>query len=103
MSQDKQTAEGVLELHSKGFGFLRNPGRHYAAQQSDPYVSAPLIQKFGLREGMLLSGPVEPSRKGTGPRLAGVEHLEGPDPKKYTPPNFYTPPPTIPPTPNTLH
>jgi transcription termination factor Rho len=88
MSQDKQTAEGVLELHSKGFGFLRNPGRHYAAQQSDPYVSAPLIQKFGLREGMLLSGPVEPSRKGTGPRLAQVEHLEGQDPQKYTRRNF---------------
>src|SRR6266568_1276171 len=88
MSQDKQTAEGVLELHSKGFGFLRNPERHYAAQQSDPYVSAPLIQKFGLREGMLLSGPVEPSRKGTGPRLAQVEHLEGQDPQKYTRRNF---------------
>src|SRR5438445_3485434 len=88
MSQDKLTVQGVLELHPKGFGFLRNPARHYAAQPADPYVSAPLIQKFGLREGLLVGGPTEMAKKGAGPRLAQVEQLEGQDPEKYRRRNF---------------
>jgi transcription termination factor Rho len=80
--------QGVLELHPKGYGFLRNPGRNYAAQQSDPYVPAPLIQRMGLHEGLLLSGPVEPAKKGTGPRLARVEQIEGQAPEKYKKRNF---------------
>ena len=53
--------EGVLELHPKGYGFLRSPGRFYAAQANDAYVSAPLVQRFSLREGLLLGGPSEPA------------------------------------------
>src|SRR5438309_1206150 len=83
MSQDKQTVQGVLELHPKGFGFLRNPARHYVAQPADPYVSAPLIQKFGLREGILVAGPTEQAKRGVGPRLARVEQMEGLTPEKY--------------------
>jgi transcription termination factor Rho len=83
MPHNEHPVQGVLELHSKGYGFLRNPGRHYAAQTSDPYVSAPLIQKFGLREGLLVAGPGEPPKKGSGPRLANVEQLEGEAPDKY--------------------
>ena len=81
MSQDKQTVQGVLELHPKGYGFLRNPARHYAAQPADPYVSAPLIHKYGLREGLLVAGATEVAKKGVGPRLAQVEQLEGLDPE----------------------
>jgi transcription termination factor Rho len=88
MAHDKQTVQGVLELHPKGFGFLRNPARHYAAGAADPYVSAPLIQKFGLREGLLVAGPTEAAKKGAGPRLARVEHLEGEVPDKYPRRNF---------------
>src|SRR5438132_14373142 len=88
MSQDKQTVQGVLELHPKGYGFLRNPARHYAAQPADPYVSAPLIHKYGLREGLLVAGATEVAKKGVGPRLAQVEQLEGLDPEKYKTRNF---------------
>src|SRR5438132_3441806 len=88
MSQDKQTVQGVLELHAKGYGFLRNPARHYAAQPADPYVPAPLIQKLGLREGLLLAGPVEPNKKGSGPRLLRVEQIEGAPPDKFPRRNF---------------
>ncbi|HLJ94206.1 MAG TPA: transcription termination factor Rho [Gemmataceae bacterium] len=88
MSQHEQKVQGVLELHPKGFGFLRNPARHYAAQSADPYVSAPLIQKFGLREGLLVGGPTEAARKGggkgAGPRLTTVERLEGEAPEKFS-------------------
>lgn len=76
--------QGVLELHPKGFGFLRDPARHYAARASDPYVSQPLIQKFGLAQGLLVSGPIEPPRKGsTGPRLATIDQIEGTEAKLY--------------------
>src|SRR4051812_5334714 len=81
-------AEGVLELHPKGYGFLRNAARNYVAQPTDPYVSAPLIQKLGLREGLLLSGPVEPARKGSGPRLIRVEKIEGQPADQYRPRKF---------------
>jgi transcription termination factor Rho len=87
-TQNDQKVQGVLELHPKGFGFLRNPARHYAAQSADPYVSAPLIQKFGLREGLLVGGPTEAAKKGGGPRLANVERLEGEAPERYSRRNF---------------
>src|SRR5438067_10338138 len=84
-----EPAQGVLELHPKGYGFLRNPARNYVAQPADPYVGAPLIQKFRLREGLLLTGPTEPARKGSsGPRLARIDSVEGKPPDQYRPRNF---------------
>jgi transcription termination factor Rho len=89
MSGNDQSAQGVLELHPKGFGFLRNPARHYAAQAADPYVPAPIVQKLGLREGLLLSGPTESSvKRGSGPRLARIEQIEGEKIDKYPRRNF---------------
>jgi transcription termination factor Rho len=77
-------AEGVLELHPKGYGFLRDPARNYAAQRSDAYVPAPLIQKLHLREGLLLAGTLEGARKGNGPRLARIDRIEGLAPGEFT-------------------
>jgi transcription termination factor Rho len=89
MARDDQPVQGVLELHPKGFGFLRNPTRHYAAEAADPYVPAPLVQQLRLREGLLIAGPVEAARKGaTGPRLTRVEHIEGQSPDRYARRNF---------------
>ena len=83
MPTDDRSAQGVLELHPKGYGFLRNPAKNYAANPADPYVPAPLIQRNSLREGLLLAGPVEPARKGSGPRLAGLAAVEGQKPDKF--------------------
>src|SRR3989454_8055041 len=83
-----QSAQGVLELHPKGYGFLRSASRHYVAQQADPYVPAPLVQKHRLREGMLLAGPVEAARKGSGPKLVGIEQIESDQPEAYPRRNF---------------
>jgi transcription termination factor Rho len=89
MPRDDHSVQGVLELHPKGYGFLRNPAKNYAAGPADPYVPAPLIQKGGLREGLLLAGPTEPARKGGGgPRLARVERIEGLAPDQYVRRNF---------------
>jgi len=80
---DHGTAEGVLEMHPKGYGFLRNPAKFYAAQPLDAYVPAPLVQKFDLREGNLISGPVAAPFKGSGPRVLDVELIEGVTPDKF--------------------
>ena len=58
MSVPHTTSQGVLELHPRGHGFLRNPARHYAPTVNDPYVPGQLIDKFHLADGVLLSGPI---------------------------------------------
>jgi transcription termination factor Rho len=88
MSSNDHSAQGVLELHPKGFGFLRNPARQYAAQPLDPYVPAPLVQKLGLREGLMLMGPTESAKRGSGPRLARVDQIEGARPDAFPRRNF---------------
>jgi transcription termination factor Rho len=88
MSIDKTSTQGVLELHPKGFGFLRNPARHYAAQPGDPYVPAPLVQRFALREGLMVAGPTEAARRGTGPRLTAIDQIEGAAPTSFARRNF---------------
>jgi transcription termination factor Rho len=74
---------GVLERHPKGYGFLRNPQKNYFPRPDDAYVSVQLIDKFRLAEGMFVAGPVEPPRKGSGPRLASVRQIEGADPAAF--------------------
>ena len=84
MTENLTTTQGILELHPKGFGFLRNPARHYVAQPGDAYVPAPLIQRYSLREGLLVTGPTEPATRGSGPRLMPPRL----GPRFPTPPRF---------------
>jgi transcription termination factor Rho len=88
MSRDDQQAQGVLELHAKGFGFLRNPARNYVSQPGDPYVPAQLIQKHHLRAGELVAGATEPGKKGSGPRLVRIATIEGLPPAQHPRRNF---------------
>jgi transcription termination factor Rho len=71
--------EGVLELHAKGHGYLRSTKKNYVAQPADPFVPGTLIKDFHLRQGQLVSGPIEPNRQGGagGMRLARVVSVEG--------------------------
>ncbi len=88
MPHDDHQVQGVLELHPKGYGFLRNPARNYVASPNDPYVPGPLITKGRLREGLLVAGVAEPARKGSGPRLARLDAVEGRPPEQYRPRKF---------------
>jgi transcription termination factor Rho len=88
MASPEQLHEGVLELHTKGYGFLRSAARNYTAQNADPYVAGQLIQKYRLREGLLVGGPLENGRRGSGPRLLGIQHIEGMPPEQYPRRNF---------------
>jgi transcription termination factor Rho len=69
--------EGVLELHPKGYGFLRDPKNNYAASKTDPFVAASMLEKNRLREGVLIRGEVIPGNKGQGPRLKTIESVDG--------------------------
>ncbi len=80
------TVSGVLEMHSKGHGFLRDAKKSYAAKPLDPYVPLDMIRHFGLRAGVLVSGPLGPPQRGnTGPRLVNIDTIEGSDPRSYKP------------------
>ena len=83
MSDSRNSAHGVLELHPRGHGFLRNPAKHYTPTPNDAYVPGPLIHKLNLAEGVMLGGTLEPPRRGQGPRLVTVTTIEGADPKDY--------------------
>src|SRR5947209_7618665 len=79
--------QGVLELNPKGFGFLRSPKHNYAAQPADVYVPAPLVDKFGLREGLLIAGPTEMTQRGPA-RMTNLETIEGQAPDHFPHRNF---------------
>ncbi len=69
--------EGILELHPKGYGFLRDPKNNYASGKNDPFVAASLIEKHRLREGVMLKGEVVQGNKAQGPRFKSVESVDG--------------------------
>ncbi len=47
---------GILDVHDKGYGFLRPPGG--SGSDGDIYVPNGLIRKSGLRQGDFVAGPV---------------------------------------------
>jgi transcription termination factor Rho len=77
------TIEGVLELHPKGYGFLRDPKNNYSAKETDPFVSSTLIEKHRLREGVIIRGEIGPGAKGQGPRLKSVETIDNRSIEEY--------------------
>lgn len=76
--------QGILELHPKGYGFLRDPKAGYVSQDSDSFVSGSLIEKYGLREGVLITGESVPGGRGQGPRLKTIQTIEGRLPELYS-------------------
>ena len=80
---DAPLVEGVLELHPKGYGFLRSVAKHYIPQPSDPALPASMIQRHGLREGTLVAGLCEPYRQGQIPKFLKLETIEGKPPQEF--------------------
>lgn len=56
--------EGVLEILSEGFGFLRSPNYNYLPCPDDIYISPSQIRKFELRTGDTVSGQIRPPKEG---------------------------------------
>jgi len=57
-------AEGVLEILSEGYGFLRSPKYSYLPGPDDIYVSKSQIRSFNLKTGDTVSGQVRLPRDG---------------------------------------
>lgn len=74
---------GTLELHPKGYGFLRDPKQGYIAQESDAFVAANMIEKFKLREGVVVQGEMANGPRGQGPRLKTIDYIDGRTPEEY--------------------
>jgi transcription termination factor Rho len=55
--------EGTLEILPDGFGFLRSPDYHYLSCPDDIYVSPSQIRRFGLRNGVTVSGQIRPPKE----------------------------------------
>lgn len=84
MSMAELSCSGVLEMHPKGYGFLRDPARNFKAGTNDVYVGAPLLAKFRLRQGVRLTGrAAPPPSKGEAMRLAELIEIEGCEPERY--------------------
>ncbi|MEO1751670.1 transcription termination factor Rho [Thiofaba sp. EF100] len=57
-------SEGVLEILSDGFGFLRSPDGSYLAGPDDIYVSPSQIRRFSLQTGDTVAGTIRPPKDG---------------------------------------
>ena len=60
--EGKIYADGILEVMSDGYGFLRSAEYSYLPGPDDIYVSHSQIKRFRLRTGHLVSGQVRPPK-----------------------------------------
>ena len=56
--------EGVLEVMSEGFGFLRSSDYNYLSSPDDIYLTQQTIKQYGLKTGDVVEGPVRPPLHG---------------------------------------
>ncbi len=79
----KLFAEGVIEIHSEGYGFLRFQEYAYLSSSEDIYVSPSQVNKFDLRTGDTISGSVRPPKGGEKYfALLTVEAVNSEDPEQ---------------------
>jgi transcription termination factor Rho len=78
------TVRGILELHPKGYGFIRSAENDFGAQDIDPFVSSTLVEKYHLREGIMIRGEVGAGNRGQGPRLQEIESIDGRPPEDFS-------------------
>ena len=74
---------GLLELHPNGYGFLRSPDNNYSRERTDPFVPGTMIEKCGLRQGVMIRGMVQQARRQQGPRLREILDVDGLLPADY--------------------
>jgi transcription termination factor Rho len=79
-----EEGQGLLEMHPNGYGFLRSPENNYSRERSDPFVPGTMIEKYGLRQGVMVRGMVQPARRQQGPRLREILDVDGMPPDDYT-------------------
>jgi transcription termination factor Rho len=75
------TVSGVLEIVERRGAFLRNPERSLQSDRGDPFVPPPIVNRFGLVTGAVVSGPVQNDKQGA--KLADVETICGLSPQAF--------------------
>ena len=74
-------SEGVLEMMSDGYGFLRSSDFNYLNSPDDIYVSQSQVKLFGLKTGDTVRGHIRPPKEGEKYfPLTKVEKINGRDP-----------------------
>ena len=58
------TSNGVLEVMSDGYGFLRSSDYNYLSSPDDVYVSVNMIRRYGLKTGDVIQCHVRPPHEG---------------------------------------
>lgn len=82
-SEEIVTAEGILELHTDGYGFLRC--QNYLSGDEDIYISPSQIRRFNLRTGDKISGITRPPKSGEKYKaLLYVQKVNDEDPETAT-------------------
>ena len=70
---EKSPIAGILEIHDKGYGFLRQPDKGPSPTQNDVFVPPDLIKRNSLRDGVELAG--QSITNGRGPQLVELETI----------------------------
>jgi len=74
---------GMLEMiGDKNFGFIREVHPSLPKGDNDAFMPPPLIEKYGLRDGVLLEGLIKPGRKGAW-QVSDVFKVMGGEPEKW--------------------
>lgn len=80
-SDNNEVVEGILDISSNGFGFLRFS--NFLTSDADVYVSSSQIRRFGLRTGDKVNGIKRPARMNEKfGALLRVEAVNGGDPAR---------------------
>ena len=80
--EEQIQVRGILELRKDGTGFLRQFEHDLAERKDDPCVPNAMVRKFGLRNGMLLTGRAWPGKGKQGARMDFLETIDGLDIKE---------------------
>ena len=78
-----EEGEGILELHPNGYGFLRGADNNYSRERSDPFVPGTMIERFGLRQGVMIKAMVQEAKRQQGPRVREILDVDGVKPEDY--------------------
>lgn len=78
---------GILELHHKGYGFLRNPN-NLLRKPDDAFVSEAMIKRYSLRSSAYVTGDLKSSGANRSPKLIRVETADGRKANRGSAPHF---------------
>ncbi len=86
--EEVNIAEGILEIHTDGYGFLRR--ENYLSSDDDIYISPSQIRRFNMRTGDKITGITRPPKSGEKFKaLLYVKKVNGMEPESATKrPNF---------------